>query len=315
MTPLRQRMLGDMQFRGFSLRTQEAYVRAVHQLAAHFHRPPDQLGEEELREYFLYLTNVKHFARASFTIALCGIKFFYERTLGREWNLFELVRPVREKKRPVILSREEVQRILTAVRLPVYRACLTTSYVCGRRLLEGAHLQVADVDSARGLLHISTSSRSFCRVVAHHDHATAYRANSLTLAALGGQSACSAEGQPPPHRRCCRAENPAVPRGQRHRHQTSTQPWRESSSDTEANDDANQDGASNRERSEAPHQPQRRQSGAERRGVGHGRSEGEHERHAAGEIVRDPGATHRVCDCHGEAGHAVEQWGRERRNQ
>src|SRR5262245_9073536 len=76
-------MLEDMQLRGFSPRTQEAYVRAVHQLAAHFRRSPDQLGEADLREYFLYLTNVKRFARASFTIALCGIKFFYERTLSR----------------------------------------------------------------------------------------------------------------------------------------------------------------------------------------------------------------------------------------
>jgi integrase/recombinase XerD len=75
-------MLDDMQPRGFSPRTQEAYVRAVRQLAAHFHRAPDQLGEDELRQYFLYLTSVKHFARASFTIALCGIKFCYERTLG-----------------------------------------------------------------------------------------------------------------------------------------------------------------------------------------------------------------------------------------
>lgn len=154
MTPLRQRMLEDMQLRGFSQRTQEAYVRAVHQLAAHFHRSPDQLGEAELRQYFLYLTNVKHFAPAGFTIALCGIKFFYERTLSREWKLLELVRPVREKKLPVILSRDEVQRILGAVRLPVYRACLTTIYVCGLRLLEGAHLQVAGVDSGRGVLHI-----------------------------------------------------------------------------------------------------------------------------------------------------------------
>jgi site-specific recombinase XerD len=152
-------MLEDMQLRGFSSRTQEAYVRAVHQLAAHFHRSPDQLGEEALREYFLYLTNVKHFAPASFTIALCGIKFFYERTLSREWKLLELVRPVREKKLPVILSRDEVQRILSAVRLPVYRACLTTIYVCGLRLLEGAHLQVADVDSARGVLHVHGKGR------------------------------------------------------------------------------------------------------------------------------------------------------------
>jgi site-specific recombinase XerD len=152
-------MLEDMQLRGFSPRTQEAYVRAVHQLAAHFRRPPDQLGEPDLREYFLYLTNVKRFARASFTIALCGIKFFYERTLSREWTVFDLVRPAREKKLPAILSRDEVRRILGRVRLPVYRACLTTIYVCGLRLSEGAQLQVADVDSARGLLHIHGKGR------------------------------------------------------------------------------------------------------------------------------------------------------------
>jgi hypothetical protein len=74
-------MTEDMQLRGFSPRTQEAYLHAVRQLAAHFHRPPDRITEEELRQYFLYLTNVKRFARASFTIALCGIKFFCERSL------------------------------------------------------------------------------------------------------------------------------------------------------------------------------------------------------------------------------------------
>jgi site-specific recombinase XerD len=147
-------MLEDMQLRGFSARTQEAYVHAVRQLATHFHRPPDRLTEDDLRQYFLYLANVKHFARASFTMALCGIKFFYERTLGREWTIFGLVRPAREKKLPVILSRDEVGGILRAVRLPVYRACLTTIYVCGLRLREGAHLQVPDVDSARQLLHV-----------------------------------------------------------------------------------------------------------------------------------------------------------------
>ena len=91
MTPLRRRMLDDLQLRGFAPRTQEAYVRAVRQLAAHFHRSPDQLGEDDLRQYLLHLTQVKHFARASFTIALCGIKFFYERTLGGEWKVFDLV--------------------------------------------------------------------------------------------------------------------------------------------------------------------------------------------------------------------------------
>ena len=154
MTPLRQRMMEDLQLRGYSPRTQEAYLHAVRQLAAHFHRSPDLLTEEQLRAYFLHLTNVKHFAPASFTIVLCGIKFLFVRTLGRDWKLLDLVRPRREKKLPVVLSRDEVHRILDRVRLPVYRACLITIYACGLRLLEGARLQVPDVDSSRMLLHI-----------------------------------------------------------------------------------------------------------------------------------------------------------------
>ncbi len=159
MSPLQQRMLEDMQLRGLSARTQQAYARAVWQLAQHYHRSPDQLSEEELRRYFLYLTNEKKLARPTATIALCGIKFFYQQTLKQEWPTLRFVRPAREWKLPVVLSREEVRHILHEVRIPVYRACLTTIYACGLRLLEGTQLQVADVDSARMLLHIHGKSK------------------------------------------------------------------------------------------------------------------------------------------------------------
>jgi len=154
MTPLRQRMIEDMTLRGYSARTQEAYVAAVRQLAEHYRKSPGEITEEELRQYFLYLKDGKKLARNSITIALCGIKVLFEQTLQRQWRLFEIVRPPREKKLPVVLSREEVGRIFAQVRIPVYRVCLTTLYGCGLRLMEGARLQVPDVDSARLLLHI-----------------------------------------------------------------------------------------------------------------------------------------------------------------
>ncbi len=154
MSPLRQRMLEDMQLRGLSARTQEAYTRAVWQLAQHYHRSPDQLSDEELRQYFLFLSNEKKIARPTATIALCGIKFFYEQTLKLPWPTLRFVRPQPEHKLPVVLSRKEVRRILALVKIPVYRACLKTIYACGLRLQEGTHLQVPDVDSARLLLHI-----------------------------------------------------------------------------------------------------------------------------------------------------------------
>src|SRR2546428_1484312 len=122
MTALRQRMIECLQLRGLSERTQESYVRAVRQLAEHYHKSPDLITEEELRQYFLYLKNLKHYSRSTATIAICGIKFFFERTLERDWRTFSLVRPAPEKKLPVILSLAEVRQILSHIRLPRYRS-------------------------------------------------------------------------------------------------------------------------------------------------------------------------------------------------
>ncbi|MGH9957568.1 MAG: site-specific integrase [Pyrinomonadaceae bacterium] len=154
MTELRKRMIECLQLRGLSERTQEAYVRAVRQPAEHYHKSPDQISEEELRQYFLFLKNVKHYSRNTMTIAICGIRFLYEQTLNRQWAIFGIVRPAPEKKLPVILSREEVRQILAQVRLPRYKVCLSTIYSCGLRLQEGTNLHVADIDSARLMLHV-----------------------------------------------------------------------------------------------------------------------------------------------------------------
>ena len=154
MTVLRQRMLEDMQLRDLAPKTQEAYVGAVAQLAKHCGKSPELLTEEELRQYFLHLSNSKHAARSTIVVALCGIKFLYRHTLRREWPLLELVRPAQEKKLPTVLSCEEVQQILSCLQHPAYRACLTTIYACGLRLNEGVHLQVQDIDSARSMVHV-----------------------------------------------------------------------------------------------------------------------------------------------------------------
>src|SRR5438105_26041 len=154
MTELRKHMIEDMQLRGLSASTQEHYLFAVQDLACHFQRSPDQLNDQDLREYFLHLMNERKLSRPTTTIRLCGIKFFYEYTLRQEWPTLELVRPAREYKVPIVLSRDEVRRILAEVRSPLYRTCLTTIYSCGLRLLEGAHLPVSHIDSGRMMLHI-----------------------------------------------------------------------------------------------------------------------------------------------------------------
>jgi integrase/recombinase XerD len=153
-TELRKRMVEDLQLRGMSERTQEMYVRAVRMLAEHYGKSPGVITEEELRLYFLYLKNERKYSRPAATIALCGIKFFYVHTLKREWTTLTFVRSPREKKLPVILSREEVRRILGCVRHLRHRACLTVIYACGLRLQEGTHLKIVDIDSARGRIHV-----------------------------------------------------------------------------------------------------------------------------------------------------------------
>lgn len=154
MTSLRQRYIEDLQLRGLSPRTQEAYVRVVRQLAEHYGKSPDVLTEEELRQYLLYLKNEKHAARNTCTLALCSLKFFYQQTLKRDWPVLDFVRPAREKKLPVVFSVEEVQQILSCVRKARYRVCLSTIYACGLRLMEGVQLPVADVDGARMVVHV-----------------------------------------------------------------------------------------------------------------------------------------------------------------
>ena len=154
MTELRRRMIECLQLRGLSERTQEAYVRAVRQLAEHYHKSPDLISEEELRQYFLFIKNVKHYSRNTMTIAICGLKFFFEQTLQKEWATFNIVRPAPEKKLPVILSVAEVRQLLSRIRLARYKVCLSTIYACGLRLQEGTHLQVADLDSARMMIHV-----------------------------------------------------------------------------------------------------------------------------------------------------------------
>jgi len=159
MTPLRRQMIEEMQLRGYAQSTIEGYVHSVAQLARHYRRSPDTLEEDEVRRYLLHLTLDKKIARGSFSVVLGGLRFFYHKALGRDWKSLDVAKPRSEKKLPVVLSRDEVWRILDVVHIDVYRVCLTTIYACGLRLMEGASLQIPNVDSARGVLHVQGKRR------------------------------------------------------------------------------------------------------------------------------------------------------------
>jgi len=145
MTELRRRMIEDLQLAGMAESTQREYMRAVRQVAEHYMKSPAEIGEEELRQYFLCVKNVKKWARPTCTSSICGIKFFREQTLKRDWTTIGLVRPARQKKVPVILTRETVIAILQMVKLLRYRVCLETIYSCGLRLSEGINLQAGEM--------------------------------------------------------------------------------------------------------------------------------------------------------------------------
>lgn len=170
MNTLRQKMLEDMELRGLALRTQEAYINAVFQLSKRLKKSPDQVNEEELREYFLYLKNEKRVAESTFSIALCGIKFFYEHTLGKEWHTLQFTRPDRKKKLPVVFSMDEVKRVLDCVHRFEYQVCLKTIYACGLRLLEGTRLRVKAIDSDRKMLHVVEGKGGKDRYIPLPDH-------------------------------------------------------------------------------------------------------------------------------------------------
>lgn len=165
MSELRQRTVEEMQLRRYAAKTQDAYLHWISEIARYYYKSPEQISREEVRSWFLHLTNERKLSRSSVTCALCALKFFYEGVLHQEWSEFHLVRPKAEKKLPVVLSVEEVQRLLRAVEMPRYRVCLSVLYSCGLRLLEGTHLRVAQIDSQRMLLHIQGSKGNKDRYV------------------------------------------------------------------------------------------------------------------------------------------------------
>jgi integrase/recombinase XerD len=153
-TALREQMCADLQIAGLSERTQESYLRSVRQLAEHFGRPPDQISEAELRQYFLFLKNEKRLAPASLALTFHGIRFFFRHTVPRDWATLKQLKIPRSKTLPDVLTREEVQRLIAATRTLHNRTYFWTLYSLGLRLTEGLFLQVGDIDGTRKMVHV-----------------------------------------------------------------------------------------------------------------------------------------------------------------
>jgi integrase/recombinase XerD len=154
MTPLRQRMVEDMQLRNFSAHTMRAYLHGVAAFAQHFHTSPEHLGPEHVRTYQLFLVQDKQLAWPTVVQTVCALRFFYTVTLRRPLMLEYIASPQRPLTLPIILSQAEVATLLSTPRNLKHRAILTTLYAAGLRVSELCQLQVTDIDSARMVLRV-----------------------------------------------------------------------------------------------------------------------------------------------------------------
>ena len=150
-----QKMDGDMVIAGLSRRTREAYSRAVRQLTD-FYRDaaPELLSEEQVKAYLFWMRTEKEAAPGTLKIAIGGLRFFYRQTCPRDWAVLLKFRVPKETRLPTVLTREEVRRVIDAVKKQRFRTYFWTVYSCGLRLNEGLALQTADVDSQRMRLHV-----------------------------------------------------------------------------------------------------------------------------------------------------------------
>ena len=149
-----EEMTRKLQINGKSLRTQQAYTRAVRQMVDHHQKAPKAICEQELQDYFLFRRNTSNWAPKTLRICYSGIKFYYQSVLQRDWKLFAILRAQKERKLPSVLSKPDILRILAHVKTFHNYAFFSTVYACGFRLQEGLNLQVTDIDSQRMLVHV-----------------------------------------------------------------------------------------------------------------------------------------------------------------
>ena len=152
-SPLRQRMIDDMTARRFKEKVQKDYVRHVRDFTVFLGRSPDTAASDDLRRYQLHMAQ-QQVSAYSINAAIAGLRFFFTVTLERA----DLVRPLRivaePRRTPVVLSQEEVARLIEAAPGLKYKAAFSVAYGAGLRVSEVANLKVSDIDKERMTLRV-----------------------------------------------------------------------------------------------------------------------------------------------------------------
>ena len=154
MTHLRQMMLDELQRRNYAQSTVEAYIHALKEFAAYYHRPPDKLGPKHISQFQLYLLRERRLSPQTVKQHIAAIRFFFLHTLRRHYPPSEFRYPKTPQRLPVILSKGEVKEMINAATTLLHRTLLMTLYSTGMRRAELTRLKVTDIDSQRMVIHI-----------------------------------------------------------------------------------------------------------------------------------------------------------------
>lgn len=159
-TAFTKRMAEDMQLRKLSPRTIDAYTYHVDRFALRFGKHPEELGPEQVREFQLWMINELKASWSQFNQAVCALRFFYSYTCKRDWVVQQVPYGPRPKKLPVVLSGDEVARMIACVNNIKHKTVLLTLYSARLRISEGLNLKLQDIDSERMMLKVTQGKES-----------------------------------------------------------------------------------------------------------------------------------------------------------
>lgn len=155
MGKLRDRMEQDLILRRLSPSTRRNYLLYCRKFAEHYWRPPEEVGEEEIRAYLLHLIHVEQVSYATYRQIVAALKFLYTVTLSRPWEVERIPFPRHRRPRLAeVLRQDQIVQLFAALRRPKYRAILMTCYAAGLRISEACQLRVEDIDSRRMVIRV-----------------------------------------------------------------------------------------------------------------------------------------------------------------
>lgn len=154
MTPLRKRMIDELQLRNLSTLTADVYVKAVERFAKHFHASPERLGPEQIRQYLLYLINERKVCFNTLHVHRAALHFLYVKTLKQPWFDDEIARAKRIPQLPDVIPAPAIATILNRTSNLKHWTIIATLYATALRLNEMTHLQVGDIDSPQMIIHV-----------------------------------------------------------------------------------------------------------------------------------------------------------------